>query len=156
MSPPQPLQASTQLAKSPLVEANTQHNPQPAMSQQALIIPSKASPLTASWSLLQPYSAQVLQARLGRCDLLPENTATGRQLLEMEVQLQRLVGARIPVDDADEVCWVDDGLLMYPEGVKCFAISHGDAECAQVVVHYLNPNHPNTACLPLLLNLQPW
>lgn len=153
MSSPRQLHASAQLAKSPLGEANTEHSPQSAMSQGPLVIPSKASPLTASWSLLQSHSAQVLQARLGRCDLLPENTATGRQLLEMEVQLQSLVGARTPVDDADEVCWVDNGLLMYPEGVKCFAISHGDAECAQVAVHYLAPNYPNTACLPLLVNV---
>jgi len=75
----------------------------------------------------------VLRSRLGRCDLLPEHTAAGRQLLELEAQLQSLVGARKPVDDADEFCWVDNGLLLYPEGVKCFAISYGDAECAQVI-----------------------
>ena len=92
-----------------------------------------SSPVACAVPQLQGRSAEVLRSRLGRCDLLPEHTAAGRQLLELEAQLQSLVGARKPVDDVDEVCWVDNGLLLYPEGVKSFAISYGDAESAQVI-----------------------
>ncbi|DBA81006.1 TPA: hypothetical protein ACH3X2_007212 [Trebouxia sp. C0005] len=125
--------ASPELARPPLVDANTElHSPVP-MSQQALDQSLHSSPAACALPLLQGRSAEVLQSRLGRCDLLPAHTAAGRQLLEMEAQLQSLVGARKPVDDADEVCWVDNGLLLYPEGVKCFAICYGDAECAQML-----------------------
>jgi len=124
--------ASPQLARPPLVEANTELNSPTPMSQQAIDTSLHSSPVASALPLLQGRSAEVLHSRLSRCDLLPEHTATGRQLLEMEAQLQSLVGARKPFDNADEVCWVDNGLLLYPEGVKSFAISYGDAECAQV------------------------
>ena len=138
--------ASPRLARPPLVDANTDLNT--LMSQQAIDTSLHSSPVACALPLLQGRSAEVLHLRLGRCDLLPEHTAAGRQLLEMEAQLQSLVGARKPVDDADEVCWVDNGLLLYPEGVKCFAISYGDAECAQVILNYhlidlIKPGHSN-------------
>jgi len=125
--------APPQLARPPLVDANTELNSPTLMSQQAIDMSLHSIPAACALPLLQGRSAEVLHSRLGRCDLLPEHTAAGRQLMEMEVQLQSLVGARQPVDNADDVCWVDNGLLLYPEGVKCFAISYGDAECAQVI-----------------------
>lgn len=125
--------ASPQLARSPLVDANTDLHSPTLMSQQAIDMSVHSSPVACALPLLQGRSAEVLHLRLGRCDLLPEHTAAGRQLLELEAQLQSLVGARKPVDDADELCWVDNGLLLYPEGVKCFVISYGEAECAQVI-----------------------
>ena len=125
--------ASPQLARPPLVDANTELNSRSLVSQQATDTSLHSIPVACAVPLLQGRSAEVLRSRLGRCDLLPEHTAAGRQLLELEAQLQSLVGARKPVDDADEVCWVDNGLLLYPEGVKPFAISYGDAECVQVI-----------------------
>ncbi len=144
-------QLQAQGARSPLGEANMEHDPINAipvshhMPQHGQRDHPESNRLTATWSQLPAHSAQVLHARLSACALLPEHTATGQQLLEIELQIQSILGVRKAErgEDADNVCWVDNGLLLCPEGVKSFAIAYGDAECAQVFT-LLHAQMPNT------------
>ena len=151
LPPPASQQLQAQGARSPLGEANMEHDPINAipvshhMPQHGQRDHPESNRLTATWSQLPAHSAQVLHARLSACALLPEHTATGQQLLEIELQIQSILGVRKAErgEDADNVCWVDNGLLLCPEGVKSFAIAYGDAECAQVFT-LLHAQMPNT------------
>ena len=81
-------------------------------------------------------SSEVMQARLSNYDLPPESSSTGQSLIKLELRMQALLGMREAEDSPDAVCWVDNGILLHPEGVKCFHISYGDAECAQVLTSF--------------------
>lgn len=84
------------------------------------------------WSLLLSNSSQVLHNRLSSSNLLPSTTATGQQLLQLEIQLQALLGIREDEESPHIICWVDHGFLHYPQGILHFHRIYGDAECAQV------------------------
>ncbi|DBB05517.1 TPA: hypothetical protein ACH3X1_012470 [Trebouxia sp. C0004] len=86
--------ASPQLTRPPLVDANIELSSPTLMLQQAIDTSLHSSPVACVLPMLQGRSAEVLHSRLSRCELLPEHTAAGRQLLELEAQLQSLVGAR--------------------------------------------------------------
>ena len=64
------------------------------------------------------------------------HAATGQQLLQLEVQLQGLLGIRKDEDGTNNICWVDHGFLHYAQGVLYFHGFYGDAECAQVTASW--------------------
>lgn len=134
------VQVLHQTAGSPPAEAKSQHSPTvcaPASNSFLLQTPPVVAQSNVSsmlWSQLLGRSAQVLHARLSSYKLLPDHTVSGQQLLQLEAEVQSLLGLRQSDEgDADNVCWVDNGLLLHPEGVKSFAITYGDAECTQVI-----------------------
>ena len=126
----EPLHATVQSASIQTQAEDSHHKTEINIIQQVSCPP----PRHITWSQLQGCSSEVLHARLERCNLLPQHTQAGQQLLELEMQSQSKIGLRVPEygDDEGNICWVDNGLLLYPEGVKSFAITYGDAECAQV------------------------
>lgn len=122
---------------SPLAEANVALSARQAtaaqVAQPPTVSPSAVcAPVSDSCSVLRSNSGQVLHNRLSSSNLLPSTTATGQQLLQLEVQLQGLLGIRKDEDGTNNICWVDHGFLHYAQGVLYFHGFYGDAECAQV------------------------
>ena len=97
-----------------------------------VLAPALCVPVTDLWPLMLPNSSQVLHNRLSSSNLLPSTTATGQQLLHLEVQLQTLLGIRKDEEGTHNICWVDHGFLHYSQGILHFHRIYGDAECAQV------------------------
>ena len=126
-----------QSSRSPLALTSTDHAQSQATPIQLAQPPSAATPVPTVpvadlWSLLLANSGQVLHQRLSNSNLLSPPTATGQELLELEVQLQALLGIRQDEEGSDNVCWVDHGFLHYAQGVMYFHGMYGDAECGQV------------------------
>lgn len=113
----------------------TQATPAPVAQPPTVLCTLVADPR----SLLLSNSGQVLHSRLTSSSLLPSTTAT--QLLQLEIQLQGLLGIRKDEEGSDNICWVDHGLLHYGQGVLQFHRLYGDAECAQVTNAQPLPNH---------------
>lgn len=108
--------------------APTQATPAPVPQPPVML----CAPVADPWSLLLFNSGQVLHNRLSSSSLVSSTTATGQQLLQLEIQLQALLGIRRDEEGSDNVCWVDHGLLHYSHGILQFCRVYGDAECAQV------------------------
>lgn len=135
--PLQGMQPSQQAPRLPLAEANAALTPRqaaPAQVAQPFFAQTSVPclPVADSWSLLLGSSGQVLHNRLHSSNLLPSTTATGQQLLELETQLQALLGIRKGEQGTDNICWVDHGFVHYTQGIMHFYRIYGDAECAQV------------------------
>lgn len=128
--PGQPPTSPLALASSEL--ARRQATPTQVAHPPSATRPMPSVPVTDPWSLLLANSSLVLHERLSSSNLTPHATASGRQLLELEVQLQALLGVRKDEEGSDNVCWVDHGFLHYAQGVMHFHRMYGDAECAQV------------------------
>lgn len=108
---------------------STQATPAPVPQPPTML----CAPVADPWSLLLSNSGQVLHNRLTSSSLLPSTTATGQQLVQLEIQLQALLGIRRDEEGTNNTCWVDHGLLHYSQGVLQFHRIYGDAECAQVI-----------------------
>lgn len=129
--PRQPPTPTLGLASSEL--ARRQATPTQVAHPPSATTPVPSVPVADPWSLLLANSSLVLRERLSSSNLTPAATATGRQLLELEVQLQALLGVRKDEEGSGNVCWVDHGFLHYAQGVMYFHRMYGDAECAQVI-----------------------
>lgn len=129
----------SQNSPSPMAEANTQPSSgqaPPAQSGQppSALTPVRRTPTPDPWSSLLGGSSQVLHNRLTISNLLPSITATGQQLLEVEAQLQALLGMRRDEEGSNNICWVDHSFVNGTHGVLQFHRIYGDAECAQVTI----------------------
>ena len=136
------LHPSEQSPRSPLAEANAalgarQATPAQIAQSPTILAPQLCAPVADAWSLLLSNSGQVLHNRLRTSNLLPLTTATGQQLLQLEAQLQALLGIRKDEEGTNNICWVDHGFLHYPQGILHFHRIYGDAECAQVTDSWL-------------------
>ena len=107
-------------------------------------------------SALLGSSSAVLSHRLLSNNLSPSTTATGQQLLNLEVQLQALLGIRSDEEGGNNICWVDSGILNYVQGVLHFHRIYGDAECAQVMtcMRFLPQSQLLRHCLFLNISAQ--
>ena len=128
---------SEQAPRSPLAEANAavdarRATPAQVAQPSTFLPPALCAPVADPCSLLLSNSGQVLHSRLSSSNLLPSTTAAGQQLLQLEVQLQALLGIRQHEEGTNNICWVDHGFLHYPQGTLHFYRMYGDAECAQV------------------------
>lgn len=124
-----------QASRFPVAEASAQVAYRQTTPTQLAQPPVAAMPVQSvadPWSLLLANSSWVLRQRLSSSNLLSPAMGTGRQLLELEVQLQALLGIRKDEEGSDNICWVDHGFLHYAQGVMYFHRMYGDDECAQV------------------------
>ena len=111
-------------------------------------------PCQQLWTALPAKTRQTLSRRLITGGLRPEASASGYQVLQLELHAQGLFGARSPLEDA---CWLDDSAIRTRQtnqlGVARFHSAFGDIECAQVctdVYHVgLILHHARLLCNPI-------
>ena len=106
---------------------DTQH------SQEWQLPQPPPEPCQQLWTVLPAKTRQTLRGRLITGGLQPEASASGYQVLQIEVHAQGLFGARSPREDA---CWLDDSAIWTRQlnqlGIAKFHAEFGDSECTRV------------------------
>lgn len=107
--------------------------PDTQYSQEWQLPQAPPEPCQQLWTALPTKTRQTLSRRLITGGLRREASASGYQVLQLELHAQGLFGARSPLEDA---CWLDDSAIWTRQanqlGVARFHSAFGDIECAQV------------------------
>lgn len=118
--PSHPFPVGPSLAAHPS-QQSVNHAGQPRIQGTGTQAVQQPAPSIAQlWARLQGSTQLALYARLQGCRLLPEDTASGKLLLKIELVAQRLFGVRDAVSPAEEECWLDHIALCGAEGVTNF------------------------------------